>query len=350
MLGRVRTARRRRLGGWLAPLAIGASLGGHASCSLDAEGVAPVGTLRDGGGTVKDGGTDVGAQRMPDAAREVGADTHVSDRDAAEASSVPPKDCTVACPMGATCMFSTGTSGQCAGSVTLGYLGAEQDLVVPPGVKAVMVAASGAAGSAGAYGGTAGDGGTTTATITVTPGETLAIFVGGQGVISTGSGAAGGFNGGGAGTLHGSGGGGASDVRQGGDALANRVVVAGGGGAGDAGNGGAGGDTTGASGGASVDDGGGSGGTPSAGGAGGVAGNDGMAGSPGALGVGGGTTNGAGGGGGGYYGGGGGGSGGGSGGKGGGGGGGSSFVVPSATGTSMTQGVQPGNGQVIITW
>jgi len=78
--------------------------------------------------------------------------------------------------------------------------------------------------------GCSGAGGSVKATIPVTPGEKLAIFVGGYGAT------AGGFNGGGTGGStggsggNGGGGGGASDVRQGGDRLANRVVVAGGGG------------------------------------------------------------------------------------------------------------------------
>ena len=60
----------------------------------------------------------------------------------------------------------------------------------------------------------------------MTPGETLAIFVGGAGRN-------GGWNGGGsASLLVGAPGGGASDVRQGGDALTDRVVVGGGGGGG----------------------------------------------------------------------------------------------------------------------
>jgi|HubBroStandDraft_6_1064221.scaffolds.fasta_scaffold37091_3 hypothetical protein len=63
------------------------------------------------------------------------------------------------------------------------------------------------------------------AVIPVIPSETLAIYVGGQGTLGSA------FNGGGAGgktdTYYSSnGGGGASDVREGGDALMNRVVVA----------------------------------------------------------------------------------------------------------------------------
>ena len=76
-------------------------------------------------------------------------------------------------------------------------------------------------------------GGLVKATIPVTPGETLAVFVGGAG-IPEGNGYNGGGANGNSGTCSGSGcgggGGGASDVRQSGDSLKSRVVVAGGGG------------------------------------------------------------------------------------------------------------------------
>jgi titin len=210
-----------------------------------------------------------------------------------------------------------------------------------------------------------------TATITVTPNETIAIFVGGQG----GAGGqptrgAAGFNGGavagaGFGTGNGGGGGGgASDVRQGGSAVANRVVSAAGGGGGGGDPGGAGGsgggNATGASGSTgglgATSGGGGGGGTQAAGGGVGAAGalpSSGTSGSIGTLGAGGagGTTSGTGeagggGGGGGYYGGGGGGGGSG----GGGGGGGSSFTTGGATGVSHTQGGHSGNGVVAFTY
>ena len=89
-----------------------------------------------------------------------------------------------------------------------------------------------------------GQGGRATATIPVTPGEVLAIMVGGQGletapptvdcVLVPGGG---GFNGGGnggnvGGNCAGAGGGGASDVRRGGSTLAHRILIAGGGGGG----------------------------------------------------------------------------------------------------------------------
>lgn len=125
-----------------------------------------------------------------------------------------------------------------------------QDFVVPAGVCAVHVVALGAAGGTGRGDPSDGrNGGTADATIPVTPGETLHVFVGGKGgdFVPAGLGhgvfgGRGGLNGGGdAGNADqtgvspqnpGGGGGGASDVRQGGTGLGNRVVVAGGGGGG----------------------------------------------------------------------------------------------------------------------
>ncbi len=101
---------------------------------------------------------------------------------------------------------------------------------VPAGVTSVTVTAYGAQGGAATNGSIGGYGGSATGTLAVTPGQTLYIYVGGQGV----NGGAGGYNGGGSGSTSSAGGGGASDVRQGGSALANRkIVAAGGGGAGN---------------------------------------------------------------------------------------------------------------------
>lgn len=266
---------------------------------------------------------------------------------------------------------------------TFDYTGSMQTYVVPVGVTSIDVDVMGAEGghatgdavgwSNGPVDVSGGDGGRVTATLSVTPGETLYIFVGGQGSLT-----AGGFNGGGdpascSGTeVIASGGGGASDIRQGGTGLAERVVVAGGGGGGSGSasssyssisNSGAGGDLVGAS---SQVPGSGSclipsGGTQSAGGNGGNnsswcgltdvggAGTLGQGGSsicvPSGLSVctcsGTGCVSG-GGGGGGYYGG------------GAGlsfasGGGGSSYTGPGATGVTHYQGTQTGNGQIIIT-
>ncbi|MGB8149985.1 MAG: hypothetical protein WCE97_02185, partial [Candidatus Cybelea sp.] len=115
------------------------------------------------------------------------------------------------------------------GKATFAYTGTKQSFKVPAGVTQVTIAASGAGGAPGygfrysKYTAPGGPGGRVKATIPVTPGEHLAIFVGG-------SGGDGGFNGGGesASSYGGGVGGGASDERQGGDRTTDRVVVAGG--------------------------------------------------------------------------------------------------------------------------
>ena len=237
-----------------------------------------------------------------------------------------------------------------SGTATFGFTGATQSFVVPAGVTEVSVAALGAQGDGSCGSGPAGLGGSTTGTIPVTPGETLVVVVGGAGTSCAGPG---GFNGGGPGGTGGRAGGdggGASDVRQGGSALANRVIVAGGSGGLAEGNGGG---STGQAG--EGGSGGGGGGTQSMGGGSGLSCGGCGNGALGALGAGGaggagcgGYPSGGGGGGGGYYGGGGGG--GHSDGPCGGGGGGSSYAGPSATGVTLLQGVQAGDGQVVITW
>jgi hypothetical protein len=273
------------------------------------------------------------------------------------------------CLGGGTCH-----TGVCA--AVFSYTGAAQSFTVPAGIDAVVIAAAGAAGSAskcGAGYGAPGLGASVSAAIAVTASELISIYVGGTN----------GFNGGGAGGsgtyCDGGSGGGASDVRIGGDALSNRVIVAGGGGGngGDyntretGGGGGAGGAPNALPGTPEMQGGvaclatqGGGGATDSASGAGGTdealsspsgaAGTLGVGGAGGLAGGQSGGFNGAGGGGGGYYGGGGGG---GSGNyvspcgqAGGGGGGGSSYVIPSAVNVSMTPGAQSGNGLVVIAY
>ncbi len=245
----------------------------------------------------------------------------------------------------------------CQGQRSFQYIGHAQRFKVPKCVATIYIDAKGASGKYG------GDGGRVSATIPVTPGETLIVTVGG-----TGHKFKGGFNGGGAGAGGGgAGGGGASDVRQGGNTLADRVVVAGGGGGqdqngylGTAGSGGKGG---------GLPDGGsggipncnvqiftfpavaGGGGTQSSGGVGGAGSNGGSLGEGGvgvaecAYFV---ASRGAyeylsSGGGGGYYGGGGGG-------DGGAGGGGSGYAEPAATNVSSKKGVNSGNGSALICW
>ncbi len=271
---------------------------------------------------------------------------------------------------------------------TFNFTGAEQTWVVPPGVNEVDIELMGGEGAAALdrredLGGS-GLGSQLVGTLQVTPGETLYLYVGGMG-SNTGTG---GFNGGGAGGngQAGSGcsggpaggGGGASDIRQGGNTLADRVAVAGGGGGGGrdycngtcqpcgcGGAGGSAGDILGLDGdpafncgfayaGSGINFG--SGGSDTTGGLGGP--QDGGAtnvGTAGAIGVGGTGSNGlydvaGGGGGGGYFGGGGGGgASNGSGVGGGGGGGGSSYSGGLLTGT-VTPDINLGDGQIVLSF
>jgi alpha-tubulin suppressor-like RCC1 family protein len=229
--------------------------------------------------------------------------------------------------------------------LTFDYTGSVQTWVVPADVTLIQVDVKGAQGGSG--GGVGGLGARVQTTLSVTPGNTLYIYVGGAG------GSYGGYNGGGNGGVGGGGprGGGASDIRTTSGGLGTRIVVAGGGGgSGQYSGGGAGGNggyPNGGDGAIGVGFSGvGCGGTQTAGGAGGAGisgqGVDGTAGSSGQGGNGG--TNTGGGGGGGYYGGGG--SGGGM--SASGGGGGSSWT--SGTSPTYQNGVQTGNGQIIITY
>jgi len=228
-----------------------------------------------------------------------------------------------------------------SGTQTFSYTGAQQTFTVSSGVTSITVDMTG--GSGGYYETNTtsyGKGGRVQATLTVTSGSTLYIYVGGSG-----SGVTGGYNGGGTTTptgsnWRGSGGGGASDIRSGGTALTDRIIIAGGGGGGNS-NHGAAGHGGGLTGGDASGSYGGKGGTQSAGGDG--YGNA-FYGPDGSLGVGGnGTRYAAGSGGGGYYGGSPGGS--------NGGGGGSSYVTNSgSTDITHTQGYNTGNGEIIISW
>jgi hypothetical protein len=237
---------------------------------------------------------------------------------------------------------SCATSGATI-TCTFGYTGAAETWTVPAGVTQATFDVYGAMG--GGIISNGGLGGRITATLTVTPGDTYQIRVGGRGSNS----AADSYNGGGAAGVGrflpgGGSGGGASDVRSGAFELADRLLVAGGGGGGgslSAYTGGAGGYPNG---GTNTTVGSGGGGTQTAGGAGGYAGGGGSLGQ-GGKGEGG-LDRGGGGGGGGYYGG------------GGGaeglssapGGGGSSYATPAATNVSFQNGVRNDNGLVIISY
>jgi hypothetical protein len=117
--------------------------------------------------------------------------------------------------------------------------GSEDTFEVPPGVSTIHVVATGAPGAVGddlGAGGTAGLGAQVSGDLTVTPGDTLYVNVGGTptgGDCFPDIACVGGFNGGGS-SFVGGGGGGASDVREISRAengsLASRLIVAGGGG------------------------------------------------------------------------------------------------------------------------
>src|SRR5690606_1811093 len=123
------------------------------------------------------------------------------------------------------CLFFLNLSFFGYGQTTFNFTGAQQTYVVPAGVTEVQIDAYGAQGANNGSS-VGGNGGFISGVLSVTPGETLNIFVGGQN----------GFNGGGAaGTggqvgFDGQNGGGSSDVRQSGTAYINRIIVAGGGG------------------------------------------------------------------------------------------------------------------------
>lgn len=125
----------------------------------------------------------------------------------------------------AALLLSAGLVGQT--TTTFNFTGGVQQYVVPPCVTAIEVVAAGAQGG----GATGGSGAVVTATIDVTPGQIIEVYVGG-----TGNCPGAGFNGGGLGTNAvtsadgGCGGGGASDIRFAPYGLADRVIVAGGGG------------------------------------------------------------------------------------------------------------------------
>ncbi len=100
------------------------------------------------------------------------------------------------------------------------------DWTVPADVLRVNVVASGGKGGASLVGGWQGGlGNQVLASFRVTPGTVLHLHVGSNGAVATG-----GANGGGTAGQFAGGGGGGSDIRIGGDALSNRVLVAAGGG------------------------------------------------------------------------------------------------------------------------
>ena len=129
-------------------------------------------------------------------------------------SSNPTPDCSA----GSTC------------TITFAYSGDYYAWTLPNGITSIDVSLSGAQGGSGSSPG--GKGGVVAGTLSVSPGATIYVYVGGQN----------GWNGGGSGGTGGpvsynsSSGGGASDIRIGGTALTDRKVVAGGGGGAGRGN------------------------------------------------------------------------------------------------------------------
>ena len=181
-------------------------------------------------------------------------------------------------------LANDGCSPNCqseGGEIQFNFTGEQQTFTVPPGVFTLEVELFGASGGLGEQSGAGGLGGQVKATLPVSPGSVLYVWIGAKGG-NFNQGAFGGSNGGGTGgtgatcgSYGGGGGGGASDIRTG-ESLDTRIAVAGGGGGGGAhGNcacaryGGAGGGLIGAFGedGANDCDPSGKGGTQSAGGA-----------------------------------------------------------------------------------
>ena len=118
---------------------------------------------------------------------------------------------------------SSPSSSPSSGTKDFSYTGTPQLWTVPAGVTSVQVDVRGAQGG-GTYG---GFGGRVVTTVPVIPGQVMVVDVGGQPSGPNPTGFDGGAGGGG--STAGAGGD-ATDVRLGGMALADRVVVAGGGG------------------------------------------------------------------------------------------------------------------------
>jgi Glycine rich protein/Abnormal spindle-like microcephaly-assoc'd, ASPM-SPD-2-Hydin len=119
---------------------------------------------------------------------------------------------------------------------SFGYSGSVQTYTVPAGVNSLQVSATGGSGT-GYYHADGGAGGTVNATIPATPGQTLDIYVGGNGGTPNGYSAPGGYNGGGSSGPFAGSGGGATDIRTSQNDLSSRILVAGGGGGAGPGNG-----------------------------------------------------------------------------------------------------------------
>src|SRR5262249_44791423 len=144
-------------------------------------GVAPVVASDAGRDDQGGGGSSGGPLTPPDG--DSGSDGSLGQltSDASSGASKSGDACTYSpgCRPGATCVAGCGQTLQCNACgqwpgtcgtcvTTFKYTGSNQTFVVPEGITKVTIEASGAVG--GCYG---GEGGVTTATIAVTPGETL---------------------------------------------------------------------------------------------------------------------------------------------------------------------------------
>ena len=122
-------------------------------------------------------------------------------------------------------------TAETAATVRFNYTGAPQTWTVPAGVTTLRVDLAGAQGGAdNALVAQGGRGGRVTGVLSVVPGQQLTVYVGGQGAYEVGGYNGGGWGGPNVGYGPSIGGGGATDIRLGGTALTNRVLVAGGGG------------------------------------------------------------------------------------------------------------------------
>ena len=134
-----------------------------------------------------------------------------------------------------TALISLTSAAVNADTINFSFIEDREEFVVPSGVFSIDIVAVGSSG--GCWNNYGGKGGTSTGSLSVTPGESLYVRIGGYGGSGIGDALGlGGFNGGGVGGgrsgggSRGWGGGGATDVRQGGDELTDRKIVAGGGG------------------------------------------------------------------------------------------------------------------------
>jgi len=146
---------------------------------------------------------------------------------------------TVGCATSAPACVDVSAVTPQPGQTSFSFTGSAQTFTVPACVTSLTVEAWGAQGGGSQCSpppaqDDGGKGGYAIGTVSVTPGESLQINVGGKGLVAAGDNTPGGWGGGGPAGLYGGSGGGASDLRRG-TALGDRLIVAGGGGGGDCG-------------------------------------------------------------------------------------------------------------------